>query len=332
MVSAEVSEERRQRKKLQNRLNQRARRLRMKEIAGGALETGNRQRPYRVERWRIDRQDNESRIGIFPSTGAAGTHEARRNLTRNDTVANQFAALVHGHDPMVNYDYILDKVNRLINSRLLLSQEHLLNIIHFNVVRGLFSNKFAIMRLVTHLVHKDGSGLLHDPQFEEPYPCRAITIPNTSGTLPASLQPTRLQSTVLHSTWIDLLPFPRMRDNLIRHESQYNEFDFADDMIGDAVDFRAFINSRGGSSQPRTAVRNMAQGNDCVGGDDHDDEPNSDRNGIIVWGEPYNLENWEITTGFLHKWRWALEGCQDLVECSNRWRMKRGEEPLVVPF
>lgn len=50
--------------------------------------------------------------------------------------------------------------------------------------------------------------------------------------------------------------------------------------------------------------------------------------GLIVWGEPHEIQNWEATPGFLAKWAWAVEGCEELVEISNRWRMRRGEDPM----
>jgi hypothetical protein len=42
------------------------------------------------------------------------------------------------------------------------------------------------------------------------------------------------------------------------------------------------------------------------------------------------MQSWEATPGFFAKWAWAVEGCEELVETSNRWRMKRGEEPLQL--
>ncbi|KAF7555942.1 hypothetical protein G7Z17_g1766 [Cylindrodendrum hubeiense] len=58
------------------------------------------------------------------------------------------------------------------------------------------------------------------------------------------------------------------------------------------------------------------------------DEVTAGRKGLIVWGEPHEMQSWEATPGFLTKWSWVVEGCEDLVEISNRWRMKRGEEPM----
>ncbi|PYH52360.1 uncharacterized protein BO96DRAFT_469387 [Aspergillus niger CBS 101883] len=64
----------------------------------------------------------------------------------------------------------------------------------------------------------------------------------------------------------------------------------------------------------------------CEG--DDEGEVTAGHKGLIVWGEPYDMQNWEATPGFLAKWSWAVDGCHDLVECSNRWRRMRGEEPI----
>ena len=59
-----------------------------------------------------------------------------------------------------------------------------------------------------------------------------------------------------------------------------------------------------------------------------DSDITSDRRGLIVWGDPWILENWEITPGFVRKWAWAVEGCDDLIRATNKWRTSRGEEPI----
>lgn len=50
--------------------------------------------------------------------------------------------------------------------------------------------------------------------------------------------------------------------------------------------------------------------------------------GFIVWGDPCQKENWEATPGFLRKWAWAIDGCEQLIEASNHWRLHRGEAAL----
>jgi len=52
--------------------------------------------------------------------------------------------------------------------------------------------------------------------------------------------------------------------------------------------------------------------------------------GMMIWGEPWNEDGWEVTQGFVDKWGWILKGCDEMIEISNRWREGRGEERLVV--
>ncbi|KAH6880003.1 hypothetical protein B0T10DRAFT_540424 [Thelonectria olida] len=40
--------------------------------------------------------------------------------------------------------------------------------------------------------------------------------------------------------------------------------------------------------------------------------------GFIVWGEPWDSKNWE-------RWGWLLQGCNQLLEATNYWRLQRGE-------
>lgn len=113
--------------------------------------------------------------------------------------------------------------------------------------------------------------------------------------VPPSLWPTYLQRHVPHYAWIDLFPTPAIRDNLIRTAGTFDTCEFCDDMVGALVENNAL-----------------------------DDE----RNGMIIWGEPWDVNSWEFTEGFAKKWGWLLDGCEELVTATNRWRAIRGEDPF----
>ncbi|OJJ58806.1 hypothetical protein ASPSYDRAFT_126258, partial [Aspergillus sydowii CBS 593.65] len=113
--------------------------------------------------------------------------------------------------------------------------------------------------------------------------------------LPNALVPTETQRRRIHVKWINTIPFPRMRENLIQWEQHFDHLDFARD-----------------------------------GDDTLDDEVTTGRKGLILWGEPHRVENWEVTPGFLRKWMWTMEGCNELIESTNRWRRVRGEEPIRI--
>jgi hypothetical protein len=145
-----------------------------------------------------------------------------------------------------------------------------------------------------------------------------------NGNIPKCLIPTDLQMTRPHSAWIDMFPFERFRDNLIMHEDYFDHEEMFKDLFGHLVSSsmpssRRTYDSRLGSgtlSSPRV----------------DEDTITADRKGLITWGEPYVKQSWEATPGFVAKWTWALEGVDELIESSNRWRTLRGEYPIRVSF
>lgn len=118
--------------------------------------------------------------------------------------------------------------------------------------------------------------------------------PLTSG--PPTLQPTSLQRTILHHPWIDLFPFPRLRDNVLTGMEAGAVDD--DELCTDILEVK--------------------------------DEDLSGRPSLIVWGEPWDWAAWEANEAFLWKWGFLARGCSELLEATNRWRTKRGEKTFVL--
>lgn len=58
-------------------------------------------------------------------------------------------------------------------------------------------------------------------------------------------------------------------------------------------------------------------------------ETHEERNGLVPWGEPWDVKSWKIMEGFVEKWSWLLAGCPGLIEATNKWRVLRGQEPFV---
>lgn len=116
--------------------------------------------------------------------------------------------------------------------------------------------------------------------------------------VPATLLPTALQQTVPHGSWIDTWPCPIDRDRLIRATGTYDPDELWNDCIGGL--YQGFP----------------------------DDEVA--RRGMIAWSPPWDITGWEMSEGFLKRWSWLLAGLPEAFEATNRWRMKRGEEPLVL--
>lgn len=124
-----------------------------------------------------------------------------------------------------------------------------------------------------------------------------------------------------------LFPFPRLRGNLIMREGRFDLWDLLGDLIGKLMGNIPTRARRGTpltitvADPPPTRTLPTASGRD-------EDEVTAGRKGLVAWGEPHDMRSWEATPGFLAKWSWAVEGCHDLVEPSNRWRLMRGEEPM----
>ncbi|QPC67372.1 hypothetical protein HYE67_009603 [Fusarium culmorum] len=118
----------------------------------------------------------------------------------------------------------------------------------------------------------------------------------TSLSCPESLHPTKLQTEIEHHPWVDLLPFPQLRDNMLRAYTGgiIDEDELCFDILGVTC----------------------SQGLDDAY--------------LIVWGESHNPTSWEVSVGFLKKWGWLLKGCSELVQSTNRWRQQRGESTLNI--
>ncbi|KAI1289035.1 hypothetical protein F5Y03DRAFT_64673 [Xylaria venustula] len=108
--------------------------------------------------------------------------------------------------------------------------------------------------------------------------------------LPVGLQPTDLQRGTPHHPWLDLLPVPAMRDNIFRPGvDSFDEEQLCHDMRG------------------------------AIPGQNP---------GVLVWGDPWDPDSWEVTEEFVKSWGWVVVNCWDLLRSTNRWRMRRSEKPL----
>lgn len=158
----------------------------------------------------------------------------------------------------------------------------LLHLIQLNFTRALMENA-RILKLTSDNLHDDD----------------AISSFNTAGpwprdfelSLPSSLQPTTAQRSIAHHPWIDILPVPQMRDNLIHAGEFETEEQLCLAMKGT------------GSAQ-------------------------STNTGIIVWKDPWDPAGWEVTEPFARSWRWVLRDCWDLAHSTNQWRVSRNERPI----
>jgi len=123
--------------------------------------------------------------------------------------------------------------------------------------------------------------------------CAVSPIP---ATLPSSLVPTRLQLTTKHHSWLDLFPLPRLRDNAL----------IAVSVLSPADEQRFFE-------------------------DVMESDGKTEWTGLLVWGEAWDPQNWEVSVPFLQRWPWLIRGCPELIVSTNCWRRRRGEMPISAP-
>lgn len=166
--------------------------------------------------------------------------------------------------------------------------DHVFVLVKFNIFRAMSSNALILGIEMDAALSDDALSPFSPPipPFPSPIPAQQ----NTSS-VPPSLRPTILQMTVSHHPWIDLLPVPQLRDNLISAGDEYDEEALCEDLCGF-----------------------------CSGVDV--------KSGLIVWDSPWEPRGWELTPEFVAKWGWVAKGCGEMMVATNYWRVKRGERKL----
>lgn len=173
-----------------------------------------------------------------------------------------------------------------------LSSDHLIVLLQYNVIRGL---------LVNHHLLRLFAGV-NSINYECTVAGRHISPDHDAALshqrLPETLHPTHLQKTVPHDKWIDLIPHPVLRDNMIRAAGTFDDGELCRDTIGGL--YEGFADSE------------------------------IEHRGIVMWSPPWLPSSWEISEGFARKWGWTMKGCQEIVDATNRRRRERGQDPIMV--
>lgn len=284
---------------------------------GASFKSENQRKPtFGVKLWRLDEFDLETSTR---SQSVGGADENKMRIGRrshlvfltdmyNDMLSTEdvelYSQQLNIHQQLACYSFSGSPL-----------ADHLLHLVNYNAFRGFFCNKATLSQLTDHLVvTRSGTEKLDIMAGLK----RVAIVIAASPHIPPDLQPTALQSRQAHATWIDLLPCPRMRDNLITHHDEFNHWSLVNDVMGNLLDDIMF-NKYGEGAGPKR--RNGPAGHKFDG-------PASHRRGIIIWGEPHQMTSWEITPGFLDRWGWAVAGCDDLMKATNQWRSLRCEKPL----
>ncbi|KIW15335.1 hypothetical protein PV08_05381 [Exophiala spinifera] len=171
-----------------------------------------------------------------------------------------------------------------------LSSDHLITLVYYNVYRALLSN-VEMLGLDLNLMYMD--------DYPSPFLPLSPSASSNIRHLPPGLQPTELQKTIAHHPQWDIFPDPVVRDNILRYgEKNIDDLEFCLDLVGDGQSV--------GEEECST----------------------QEKNGLIVWGEPWAIDGWEVTEAFARKYPFFVKGAHSFQENSNRWRIRRGEEPL----
>ncbi|KAB2573248.1 hypothetical protein DBV05_g8071 [Lasiodiplodia theobromae] len=168
----------------------------------------------------------------------------------------------------------------------------LLSLVRFNTTRAIVLNARAMGITAALMMAPESRSLLPSLPTTTAAEGAAADLSSAASVLPLllppSLRPTALQLSVSHHPWVDVLPLPELRDNLLRRdESTYDKKELCRDLRG----FQAVEDGRYG--------------------------------GMVVWGEAWDPRGWEVTDAFAEKWPWVVEGCHALWESTAHWRAVR---------
>ena len=178
--------------------------------------------------------------------------------------------------------------SRMVVFNFPISPDHrLITLVQYNTLRATLTN-FALTAPLSRFVLPPECAAIYQIPADRLFPLPAA--------VPPTLAPTALQLATPHEPWVDAVPDPDMRDNLLRHMDVLDQDDLCCDLVGGLFEGFNEIEMRG----------------------------------IIVWNDPWRPEGWEMSDGFARKWGFLLKGCHRMVESTNRWRDQRGDDRLVI--
>jgi hypothetical protein len=171
-----------------------------------------------------------------------------------------------------------------------LSSDHLITLVQYNVLRGSLENRHLLDFALD--IDSRHSGFESTDIHVTPQ-----LLSRELAKLPPSLHPTLAQQTIPHPHWIDIIPHPVWRDKLIESVGSFDADQLWSDTVGSLFE---------------------------------DTGDNETARGVVLWETPWHWGGWELSEAFVMKWAWALKGCEELLQATNKWREKRGEDRIVI--
>ncbi|TGO60584.1 hypothetical protein BCON_0034g00200 [Botryotinia convoluta] len=214
-----------------------------------------------------------------------------------------------------------------------ISSDHFVHLVQHNSYWALMSNKDLIF--ASSLILKASPLTAPIKQFATNI-CGGLTVihPLDGQLMPDSLYPTQLQMNCAHTGIINMFPFPKFRNNLIENGVNFVPEDMCRDLFGNI--FPDYVTPTPDADEctlqmrdALTALPSFEENNSGIDDSEDQDDYTAGRKCMINLGDPWNVESWEVTPGFLRRWSWALEGCDDLIHASNKWRASRNERLIT---
>ncbi|KAI8676328.1 hypothetical protein NCS56_00520200 [Fusarium sp. Ph1] len=260
------------RRRIQNRLNVRAyRRRKAFELKSKATHDTGESQAIKTEPEIPCWVEAQQTIRLVPATKAAKTNNPHAPLIPRIPSSQDSIIPTRSPKPRITFP---------------LSSDHLIVLLQFNVLRASLANRELVSQLGSAPTAECSSAAEH-----------VIPYPTDPGIVPPSLLPTALQRTVPHEGWVDIIPHPVWRDNVLLALGQFDEDALWSDIMGGL--FEGF---------PESEIEHR---------------------GVIAWSPPWDASGWELSPGFVRKWGWCLRGCEDILAITNQWRLKRDDEPIV---
>ncbi|KAE8138691.1 hypothetical protein BDV38DRAFT_270524 [Aspergillus pseudotamarii] len=202
------------RKRLQNKLNQRALRARKRV----------QKRVHMVQQqMKNDRDRVEGRryALILPRHDPATQGPQKRLLPQPSTLSEAVAMMTCFNITAYKSYYAADPC-----------LDHLLTLSKFNVLRA-FVDNMTVLGWSMQAMEDDNARSLFTGHDTPPHD-HHHQVEKGKSSYPPSLLPTTTQRSIPHHPWLDCFPYPRMRDNLINAPTDFNDCELCTDMMDPA--------------------------------------------------------------------------------------------------